>query len=81
MSKPQSDTVQNYNFTIHTVWQIVKDSFQSVYNCKIVSHKGGREYKSRVIWAKESQQFVNPYGLYGSNAAFSSYTIGKFVPH
>lgn len=45
----QSDTVQNYNFTIHTVWQIVKDSFQSVYNCKIVSHKGGREYKSRVI--------------------------------
>jgi len=49
MSKPQSDTVQNYNFTIHTVWQIVKDSFQSVYNCKIVSHKGGREYKSRVI--------------------------------
>jgi len=49
MSKSQSDTVQNYNFTIHTVWQIVKDSFQSVYNCKIVSHKGGREYKSRVI--------------------------------
>ena len=34
----QTDTVRNYKFTIRTVWQIVKDSFRSVYNRKIVPH-------------------------------------------
>ena len=32
----QTDTVRNYKFTIRTVCQIVKDSFLSVYNRKIV---------------------------------------------
>ena len=34
----QTATVRNYKSTIRTVWQIVKDSFRSVYNRKIVLH-------------------------------------------
>ena len=34
----QTDTVRNYKLTIRTVWQIVRGSFQSVHNRKIVPH-------------------------------------------
>ena len=62
----QTDTVQNYKLTIRTVWQIVKDSFRSVFSRKIVPHKW-----DIVIQAKGSQRFVDPYCLCGWQTLFS----------